>query len=74
MALAGLVVLLSALLVVIAPSGLIGKMAVGGRSLSCAPRLAVIGNGIGNAALRGTWALGRVISEPWCWTTLAKLA
>lgn len=36
MALAGLVVLLSALLVVIAPSGLTGKMAVGGRSLSAA--------------------------------------
>lgn len=34
MALAGLVVLLSALLVVFAPSGLTGKMAVGGRSLS----------------------------------------
>lgn len=34
MALAGLVVLLSALLLVIAPSGLSEKMAVGGRSLS----------------------------------------
>lgn len=62
MALAGLVVRLSALLVVIAPSGLNWKDGRGGKiSLSCAPRLTVIGNDIGNSAMRGTWVLGRVI-------------